>query len=215
MHFGSNHLFLLGYSFCYFASGHLVSCSSIGSPWAQMLLSHAPPTLLFQGCLGVLVALLPRVLDSWISLLLVGAWRPMELYTAPTAGGAGIRVATAGGLVTSCVVVPVASGCKFHLPPPGRGRHCFICSYPVCLLLCQLGSSAFVQAMLQPLDGEHLHRLGCHDVVGSSTGWATAAPQVFTCRPAFLHLHSLSCWPLREDPRLGSLLLGRRGGPLF
>ena len=99
-----------------------VSCSSSGSPQARVLLSHAPPVLLFPGCLGVLVSLLPGVLGSQMSLLLVGAWGPRDLYTAPVAGGASIEVSAIGGWVTSFAVVPVASGFRIHLPLlEGRG----------------------------------------------------------------------------------------------
>ena len=41
-----------------------ILCSSTGSHWAQMLLSHAPPVLLYLGCLWLLVTSLPEVLGS-------------------------------------------------------------------------------------------------------------------------------------------------------
>lgn len=81
-----------------------------------MLLLRAPPVLLLQGYLWVLVAPLPRVLGSWMSLSLPGAQGPGELYAALAAGGAGIRDATNGSWFTSSAVVLETSGCRFHLP---------------------------------------------------------------------------------------------------
>ena len=40
-----------------------------------------------------------------------------NLYTAPTAGRAGVWRATTGGWVTGSAVVPEASAHRFHLPP--------------------------------------------------------------------------------------------------
>ena len=90
-----------------------VSCSSTGSLWAQMLLSCAPPALLFLSCLGVLFPPLPGVLSS---LLLVEVWGPGDLYTAPTAGGANLGFAISGGWVMCSAVVLVDSGFRFPLP---------------------------------------------------------------------------------------------------
>ena len=75
--------------------------------------------LLLLGYLGVLVALLPGVLGSRVSLLLLRAGGLWELYAAPTSGEVGVRGATTGGWVTSSAVVPEASGQKFHLPQLG------------------------------------------------------------------------------------------------
>ena len=68
-----SHLSLFGCSFDYFGYGHLGLCSSTGSLWLWMLLSHALLTLLFPGCFAVLVTPLAGVLGSNVSLSLVGA----------------------------------------------------------------------------------------------------------------------------------------------
>ena len=74
-----------------------VLCSSPGYPWAQMLLSCAPPVLLFPSYLGVLVAPLPEVLHLWVTLSLLWAWEPGDLYAAPTADGDDVWGASTGG----------------------------------------------------------------------------------------------------------------------
>ena len=47
---------------------------------------------------------------------------PRELYAAPATGGASVRNATPGALLTGSAVVPEASGQWFHLPQPGWSR---------------------------------------------------------------------------------------------
>ena len=81
-----------------------------------MLLLHALTKLLLLGCLGVLVEWLPKVLDLQLSLSLLGAWRPGDLYAAPAACGAGVRGATTVGWITDFAVVPEASVHGFLMP---------------------------------------------------------------------------------------------------
>ena len=80
-----------------------------------MLLPCAPPQLLLRGCSGVF-ALLPGVLVSHMSLLLLGNPGAGALYAAATADGAGIGVPPLGS-VTGSAVVTVAFVCTFNLPP--------------------------------------------------------------------------------------------------
>ena len=86
-----------------------------GSPWGWMLLPHVPPALLLLGCLGVLVAPVPGVLGSGVSLLLPRAQGPGDLYAAPAVGRAGVRGATTGGWVTGSAVVLEVSHHRFYL----------------------------------------------------------------------------------------------------
>ena len=112
----SNQLVLFGYSFGYFGSIHL---GLKFLHWLSISLDtavYAPPALLFPCCLVVLVALLPGVLGSQVSLSLAGVWGPRDLYASPAAGGTGVRVAAGGGWVPHSALVLDASGHKFHLP---------------------------------------------------------------------------------------------------
>ena len=85
-----------------------------------MPLPCEPPVLLLLGCLGVLVASLPGVLGSWVSLSLPRTREPRDLYTTPTAGGDCVRGAAAGGWVTGSAVISEASGHK--IPPATLGQ---------------------------------------------------------------------------------------------
>ena len=161
-----------------------------------MLLPCAPPVLPFLGCLGVLVALPPGVLGSWVLLSLVGAQGPGDLYATPTARGAGIRGAS---LVLLWLLMLLVAGSTCYCGE-WAGRGYFFCSHPICSELC--GSD----------------HCCCHRSTACCAGGATAAPKVFAHGPGCHHLHSQSCWLLREDlcPRVllcpGSLPLeeGRR-----
>ena len=119
-------------SFGYFGSGHL------GFMFLHWLSPGLDAAVLYTtcaailGCLGVLFAPLPGILGSRVSLLLAGILGPRDLYTALTAGGAGVGVATTGGWVTSSAVVPVVSG-QIHPVTSVGGRGCFFCSHAICL----------------------------------------------------------------------------------
>ena len=90
-----------------------VLCSSTGSPWAHTLLSRAPPALLFPGCLGVPVALLPGVLGSQVCR---HWWEPRDPGTHMRPPRLVKR-----GWVTASAVASNASGHRLHLPRRGRG----------------------------------------------------------------------------------------------
>ena len=96
-----------------------------------------------------------------MSLSLVGAWGLGDLYSAPTAGGAVIGVATTQGWVTGSVVVPVASGCRFYLTPLGGAGAAFSV-LPFLLMVVQVSHCGFVLACPQRLGRAPLHWLGCH-----------------------------------------------------
>ena len=102
-----------------------VLCSSTDSLWAlhrQMLLPHV---LLLPGCLGVLVAQLPMVLGSWMTLSLPEAWGPRDLYASPTAGWVGVGVPPLGAvsLVLLWFLKPLVTGSICH--NLGGRRDCF------------------------------------------------------------------------------------------
>ena len=90
----------------------------MNSPQAEMLLPHATPFLLLPGYLGVLAALLPGLLRSWVFLSLMGAQEPGIFYAAPTAGQACGRVSSEGWIICSAVL-PEASGSSFHISTLG------------------------------------------------------------------------------------------------
>ena len=85
------------------------------SSQAQILLHHAPPLLMLLCSMQVLVAPLPGVLDTRVSLSFLGAQGPKALYAAPTAGGAA-GGATSGGWVTSShlLLMPLVIGSIHH-----------------------------------------------------------------------------------------------------
>uniref|UniRef100_A0A9L0S132 KRAB domain-containing protein n=1 Tax=Equus caballus TaxID=9796 RepID=A0A9L0S132_HORSE len=103
-----------------------VSCSSSWCLQAEMLLSHAPPSLLFPSFLVKLTTPPQGVLGSRVSLLLAVGWESRDLCTAPSGGGASVMVATTGECVTGSAVVSVASGCRFNLPPQWHQRLLFM-----------------------------------------------------------------------------------------
>ena len=84
-----------------------------------MLQSQAPPVLLFQGCLGVLVAPLPGVLGSQKPLSLgpgdLGTCLQPLLMVELESG-----LPALGGCVTGSAVIHVASGHRYPLPQLGR-----------------------------------------------------------------------------------------------
>lgn len=149
-----------------------VSCSSSWCLQAEMLLSHAPPSLLFPSFL-VKPATPPQgVLGSRVSLLLAVGWESRDLCTAPSGGGASVMVATTGECVTRSAVVSVASGCRFNLPPQWHQRLLFmflprlLLGVPVEPLwfFCRPGCSHWQVTFAwagSPTLGSHSQRWGC------------------------------------------------------
>lgn len=170
-----------------------VLCSSIDSLQTQILLSYPPLVLLFPGYLELLIAMLPGVLSSWMSLSLVGDWEPKDLYVAPATGEAGVEGATTRGWVTGYAMVPDASGGRFHLSQLRASRAIF--SAPI-LSAC---SCAFRSPLLPPLCWPSCKH-GCCEA-------SVATPLVITCKElGHSHLQSQSCGVLHKDPHPGLLM---------
>ena len=175
----SKHLFLFGYSFGYFGSGHLglmfLCWLSLGSD-ATVPCTTCTAFLVF---LGVLVALRPGVLSSWMSQSVVEIWGPEDLHTAPATGGAGFGVAATGGWVTSSTVVPIPYDHRFHLPLLEGGRGCFFCSHPSACSCANRAILDLCRPGLQLLGGVPLCRAGhcflagCASAGKAATRWGS------------------------------------------
>ena len=155
-----------------------------------MLLSHTLTVLLFLGCLGILVVPLAGVMGSQVSLTLTEAWRPGDLYIAPAAAGAGVRVAATKGWVTGYAVVSVTSGHKYSLPTLGRQRPFFL-FLPHLLVVVLVSHSVFAQAGPQLLGRVTSYGPGHQDIMCTSVGWVTATLQTLMGELGFPCLHSV------------------------
>ena len=100
-----------------------VLCTSPGSLWPWMLLPRAPPVLLILGCLGVLVAPLPGVLDSLVSLSLLGVWRPRDFIQPLMLVELvlGVPPRGAGSLVLLWFLMLLVAGSTCHCWGHGKG----------------------------------------------------------------------------------------------
>ena len=93
-----------------------ILCSSTCFPWAGMLLPHASPLLLLPGCLGVLVAPLPGMLGSWMSLSLPGAWGSRDYICPLLLVGlmSWVQPLGAGSLVLLWLLMPLVAVSTCH-----------------------------------------------------------------------------------------------------
>ena len=178
-----------------------VSCSSTGSLWARMLLSQAPPVLLFPGCLGMLVVPLPGVLGSQVSLSLVGAYGPTDSYAASAAGGIGVRVLPLGAGCSRPVCLQLCRLshclCRHSTDCCGAALHCCRC--------CPSG----IRALAVAASGLCRRTWGCYCCLLGVCAWGAATTSLaFRCPgPCCPCLLLQSFRPLCEDPCPGLLLL--------